>query len=361
MEWVAARWSRAGHRMNHKPERSDRLVDFLVNRGKELSPLLIVTHNFPDPDAMASAFALMHLARELAGIRSRIVYGGFIGRAENQTMASVLRIPLGPAMDRDFAGHKHIALVDAQPSFTNHCLPKGREVTLVIDHHRETRKVRAAAAFVQESYGATATILAESLLASGLSIPARIATALVYAIGSETQNLAGGAASRDIQAYVALFPHCDYRRLGEIQHPVRHPSFFFILSKALRQTFTFGEVMGVHLGNIPAPDVPAQIADLLLTHEGVKWVICTGRFGNHLFISLRTRNPRPHADQVLLQLVKNKGSAGGHGRIAGGSITMEEGLPDHKWAEEETDLTVRFLRRIGCRETITFHYPFAKA
>lgn len=235
------------------------------------------------------------------------------------------------------------------------------DVALVIDHHRRVRRARAAVAFIDETCGATATIVAEALVASGLSIPTRIATALVYAIGSETQNLAGGAGSRDIQAYVALFPHCDYRRLGEIQNPVRHQSFFFTLSKALRQTFTLGEVMGVHLGIIPAPDVPAQIADLLLTHKGVKWVICTGRFGNQLFVSLRTRSSRPQADQVLLKLLRKKGSAGGHGRIAGGSISMDEALPDHKWEEEETDLTVRFLRRLGYKDAISFHYPFAKA
>lgn len=347
--------------MSASAQPGERLVELLRARGKTLSPLLIVTHNHPDPDAMASAFAVQYLGRKLTGLRSRIVYGGIVGRAENQAMAQVLKIPLHPVRKEDFAHHKSIALVDTQPAFKNHCLPARRGADLVVDHHRAGRRPRSGEFLVDETSGATATILTEALLDSGVSIPPRLATALVYAIGSETQTLAAEAGGRDIQAYVALFPRCDLRRLARIQNPERHSSFFLTLARALRQTFVYEEVMGVHLGITLSSDVVAQIADLLLTHEGIRWVICTGRFGGRLVISLRTKNSRPLADHVLLGLVTRKGGAGGHGKIAGGSIPVGDDAPDHRWEEEETALTMRFLRRLGHRDAIEFHYPFAKA
>ena len=48
--------------------------------------LLILTHDNPDPDALASAFALLALAQSLDGVTARIGFGGFVGRAENRTM-----------------------------------------------------------------------------------------------------------------------------------------------------------------------------------------------------------------------------------------------------------------------------------
>lgn len=56
--------------------------------------LLIVVHDYPDPDALASALALAHLARRRHSRRTRITYGGLITRAENRTMVQQLRIKM---------------------------------------------------------------------------------------------------------------------------------------------------------------------------------------------------------------------------------------------------------------------------
>ena len=58
-----------------------KLIALLQSKGRDLSPLTILTHDYPDPDALASAWSLAHLAHALAKIRARIVYGGAIGRA----------------------------------------------------------------------------------------------------------------------------------------------------------------------------------------------------------------------------------------------------------------------------------------
>lgn len=70
-----------------------RLLGFLSKRRDSIFPLLILTHNYPDPDALAAAFALDCLA-EGYGIQTTIAYGGVIGRAENRAMVRILKIPV---------------------------------------------------------------------------------------------------------------------------------------------------------------------------------------------------------------------------------------------------------------------------
>jgi nanoRNase/pAp phosphatase (c-di-AMP/oligoRNAs hydrolase) len=72
-------------------EYARRLLRFLRRRRGGLSPLLILTHDFPDPDALASAFALQHVAQSAFQIQSRIVYGGELGRTEKKMMVRLLR------------------------------------------------------------------------------------------------------------------------------------------------------------------------------------------------------------------------------------------------------------------------------
>ena len=55
--------------------------------------LLIIPHNDPDPDAIASAVGLRYLVAELFGIKAKIRYHGIIGRAENRGPCSLSQTP----------------------------------------------------------------------------------------------------------------------------------------------------------------------------------------------------------------------------------------------------------------------------
>ena len=70
----------------------DRLLQ--VARGHKKA--LILTHDNPDPDSLASAVALAHLLETKAGVEARVGYGGIIGRAENIAFVKVLRLPVSP-------------------------------------------------------------------------------------------------------------------------------------------------------------------------------------------------------------------------------------------------------------------------
>ena len=181
---------------------------------------LVLTHDNPDPDALASAAALALVLRRRFKRRVTVAYGGMIGRAENREMVRALRLELSHLQHLKRADYRRFALVDCQPWTGNSQLPKEVVPDLVFDHH-PLRKATLAARFVdvRPRYGATATILAEYLEESGLEPPPGLATAMVYAIRSETQEFGREAAGPDHAAFDRLLPRM--RPPRAVAHPVR--------------------------------------------------------------------------------------------------------------------------------------------
>ena len=53
-------------------------------------PVLIVTHENPDPDALAAGKGLAALFEGTWGIPARMIYSGLVARAENKAMLKIL-------------------------------------------------------------------------------------------------------------------------------------------------------------------------------------------------------------------------------------------------------------------------------
>lgn len=337
-----------------------RLVKLLRERGRSLSPLTILTHDHPDPDALASAWALSLLAQGLGKIRTRIVYGGVIGRAENRVMSERLHVPARPLRKGELAGVPHLALVDTQPPFKNNRCPPRRIPDLILDHHPRHADTQADLALIDEGVGATTTVLVEALRESGLRVPRRLATAIVYGIGSETQNLGREATQRDMDAYQAFWPKANMRSLWRISFPQRTESFFRILAGGIRSAFVAGKVIGAHLGVVETPDRVAQMADFLLTLEGMRWSVVTARYHGRLHVSLRANDAGAEAGRLLKRLLGGGNRGGGHGMIAGGSLELGEDAAEMAWREAEDKVVTDFLASQGL-ESSQRSWPFRAA
>src|SRR5262249_31774218 len=87
-------------------------------------PLLILPHDNPDPDSLASAATLKYLVGKLLEKEAHIALGGIIGRAENRAMLTYLNINLVPVGEVCFDGAQ-VVLVDTQPGRNNNSLPDG--------------------------------------------------------------------------------------------------------------------------------------------------------------------------------------------------------------------------------------------
>ncbi|MDD5216536.1 MAG: DHH family phosphoesterase, partial [Candidatus Omnitrophica bacterium] len=211
-----------------------KILRFLEAKKESISPLLIVTHDYPDPDALASAFALQYLAENFYGVASKIVYGGIVGRVENRAMVGILKMPVHKLKAADFKKYNRVALVDTQPVFENNAFPKNRKATLVIDQHPSVERPAAELSIVDTECGATSTILAQCLLLLRIEIPVRIATALAYGILTDTMNLYRAKHAEVIDIYLDILSRSDLWVLAHIQNPPRSRRFFMTLGQGIQ-------------------------------------------------------------------------------------------------------------------------------
>jgi nanoRNase/pAp phosphatase (c-di-AMP/oligoRNAs hydrolase) len=312
--------------------------------------LLVLTHDNPDPDGLASAEGLRYLFQKRWGVRVRAAYGGIVGRAENQTMLKVLNLRVDPVEKIKLSSFSNIALVDTQPKAGNNSLPPWVNADLVIDHHPRRRGIIAPFVDVREQYGATSTIITEYLLQAGLEIPTPLATALFYGIASDTRHLGRQVTGADVKAYMSLFPLANMRRLSNIEFPPLPNSYFVNIDRALENAFTHRNIIGSRVGAVDNPDIIPEFADLLLRHERATWSICLGCWKGHLIVSVRTSNPRADAGRIVRRLIGKKGRAGGHGMMAAGRMSCPENDEQGLSALEEKIIR-RFLKALGKKES----------
>jgi nanoRNase/pAp phosphatase (c-di-AMP/oligoRNAs hydrolase) len=286
--------------------------------------VLILTHDHPDPDALASAWALGVLLRRHAGKRVQLAYSGIVGRAENRAMIRHLRIPILPLERKLLERAQAIALVDAQPATGNTFLPEGRLPHVVLDHHPMRPGTRRVAyAHVDPAVGATATLAAGYLEAAGIRPQRRLATALFYAIRTETQNLRREASPADARQFARLFPLVDNVALSQIELAPIPRAYFALMDQAIRNTRVYDRRVTVtRLGRVGSPDMVAQFADLLVRLEGVTWSVVMGRYRGAVLLSIRTDRVGAHAGGIVARIVAGEGSAGGHGMMAAGRVPV---------------------------------------
>ena len=290
--------------------------------------LLVITHNNPDPDALASGLALKMLAESRYGVPTTLCYGGMINRAENDKMVKVLDIPAVRFEAVDLQKFDRIAMVDTQPGRGNNPLSTKVPCHIVFDHHQSDRPVNAEVMIHSRKIGATATMLCELLQAAEVEIKPNLATALIYAIRTETQELRREAHERDVRAYLSLYPLASLRKIGEIAYPKLPHSYFEMLAVALRRAMIFRHIIFVPLGGVPLAEIVAETADFFLRHNRVTWVLVMGEFHGQFFFSLRTTHPQGHAYRMIQKILDDKINAGGHETYAGGRMALNGAAAD---------------------------------
>ncbi len=308
----------------------------------DLQNCLILVHNNPDPDAIASAVALRFLLQQLLGLETKIAYQGIIGRAENKTLVRYLENPLKRLSRLKSDKTTQYALVDTQPGAGNNPLPPTDHLVIVFDHHplREMTKT-ARFADVRPEVGATSSILTGYLKATGCDIPPPLATALFYGIKTDTMGLGRGTHQLDMMAICYLLPRIDPEALFQIEHAQVPVSYFRRLGEAFNNTWLYDHVIISFLGEMDYPDLTAETADMFLRVKGSRWVICMGSYQDEFILSIRTHNKRG-AGVLAQQLVGSKGVAGGHSSMAGGLIPLNSDSP----AELAKQITAQTLSHL---------------
>jgi len=322
-------------------------LEMLYKATGRRGPVLIMTHHNPDPDGLAAGYGLSVLLKQVWNIPSRLIYTGLVGRVENRAMLKYLTPDWRKVKSlRDIGSYSSIALVDTQPESGYNLLPKDIYPSMVFDHHQPNLSAMDKVKYIdlRPEIGATSTIIFQYLESAGVKLDLCLATALFYGLKTDTRGLSRITSKADEYAYFYLLAHVDHHKLSQVEQAQLPISYFRALDNALRSTMVYGKAVVTVMGHMHRPDLPAEIADLLIRLTGTKAALCMGRYDNTLNISLRTTTIYPYAGTIIHQVINGMGMSGGHRVMAGGQIPLSK---KSDTGIIETRVKEKFLQAMG--------------
>jgi nanoRNase/pAp phosphatase (c-di-AMP/oligoRNAs hydrolase) len=319
----------------------------LLRSVEDADEVLVLTHDNPDPDAIAAAAGLGFLLERAAGVTTTLAFGGIVGRAENRALIEELGVDFRRIETVEIPASTLVALVDTQPRTGNNSLPEGRIASVVVDHH-PLRPETSASSFVdvRPDYGASCSMLVEYLRAVKLEPDRRLATALFYGIQSETMDLGREVSAADVSASIYLYPRSDPGSISRIRHARVPASYLGSLHEAIQEARRYDGIVRVSMGRLAYPDMVAEVADLFMRVEGTDWTLATGRYQGELLLSLRTYDPDGNAGRIVRNAIGDRGTAGGHGTLAGGQVPVK-GMGEAEVEELTGEIFARILEELG--------------
>lgn len=307
----------------------DRFVDALVDRNE----VTVLMHPNPDPDAIACAVAVEHLANDV-GTETTLLYPGQIRHQENRAMETILDLDLERIEQPG-------DLVDGAVVLVDHNEPRGFvgaesvDPYAIVDHHPGSGE-GSAFTDIRTNYGACASILAEYLRGRGwtadgdrnhdeMAIPSSLATALMYGIQADTRNLTRGCSSWEFEAASFLYPAVDPDSLERIATPPVDGETLEVKARAIHNLDHQRSFVVSNVGVVSNVDAIAQAAEELLRLEGVTAVVVAGEKDGMLHLSGRSRDDRVHMGKALRAVVSDipMSDAGGHARMGGGQVSVQ--------------------------------------
>lgn len=303
--------------------------------------VLILLHNDPDPDAMASGLALRNV---LHRDRRTAVMAALEGvtRPENQRMMNLLDIQVELATPDQVSAFDRVAMVDVQPHYFGGAINK---VDLVIDHHPEQPGYTAVYKDIRPHYGSTSTIMTEHLRAIDANISERTATALLYAIKSDTLFFNRQANRVDIDAFSYLYPLADATLIRKMEGAEITMDRLEYVVKAKQHGRLEEQVFCTFLGVLPREDFIPYVADFYLQLENVKWTVVSGIVSESLVLSVRNLGYSRNAGEFVRRYFNDIGSAGGHRSMAKAVVPLRAFR--HKFGNLQADeFTDRLLQLV---------------
>jgi nanoRNase/pAp phosphatase (c-di-AMP/oligoRNAs hydrolase) len=281
--------------------------------------VLILLHNDPDPDALASGLALRNLLRRT---KTTAIIGAVQGvtRPENLRMANMLDIHVEPVTPASFGAFDRVATVDVQPHYFGGMLDRA---DLVIDHHPEQPGYSAVFKDIRADYGSTSTILTEHLRAVDVNISERTATAMLYAIKSDTLFFARHTNRVDLEAFTFLYPLADAALIRKMEGAEITLERLDYVTRASQNGILREQVFTSFIGDAPREDFIPYTADFFLQLEDVKWTILAGVVGTTLIVSVRNLGYSRNAGEFVKRWFADIGSAGGHRAMAKAVVPIE--------------------------------------
>ncbi|OPX64125.1 MULTISPECIES: DHH family phosphoesterase [unclassified Methanoregula] len=320
---VVARQAVLQVKKQHASRISQRLFSLLAGWEGTLG---IITHNNPDPDAIASAVALAEIARAAnpKTLATRIFYDGTIGHQENRTFVNLLDIKMEHLTPEALSQCSHLAMVDCPGPGSNNDVPPQTRIDIVIDHHRDGKHPAAGGSFsdIRPGAGSTASILTQYLQELDVPVDKRVATALLYGIRTDTREFRRNVTPQDLGYAGFLLPLTDAGLLDKIMSPSMSQETLDVIGTAITKRRIQSGYLFANVGYVMNRDALPQAADILITLEGVNTALVYGITDTAIVISARNRDVRLHIGNALSEAFGEMGDAGGHPNMAAATLPL---------------------------------------
>jgi len=297
----------------------------------------IQMHNFPDPDAIASAFGLQELLK-YRGIEATICYKGKIERYSTEKMCRVLGIEIENIEDiaQILSEKDEVLLVDAQKGNSNIINITGEEI-ICIDHHPTFEQQEYRFADIRPEVGACASMIAQYFMENEIPMDSRIATALSFGIRMDTKNLSRGVSKLDMEMLYQMFDLCDRNVIHNLENSNLYFEDLLAYSKAIYSIQVYDNVSFADTGRDCPEGLIASVSDFMLALVEVTFSIVYSRKSDGIKLSVRSEGSMMDAGKIVREALEGIGNGGGHAEMAGGFVPFTGG-------DAEADLMIKNIQ-----------------
>lgn len=293
----------------------DSLCDILKDAPDEI---FIQPHNVPDPDAIASSFGLRYLLKT-RGIKTEIVYDQEMEKANSLQMLDVFNISMTLAHKVATLGEEDwVILVDGQKGNSNLTDLPTEEVA-VIDHHEYRGPQDYKFEDVRPNVGSCSAIIAQYFFENEITPPMPEATALMYGILIDTNNLSRGVSELDLEMLYKLYAHADMPLINRLKGSEISLNDLYIYADAFKTVELFQRIGFLRIDRAN-DSLMGAAADIVLSTEEIDVVVAYTQKPEGIKLSIRSEVSNVNAAELVQHLVENLGVGGGHPHMAGGFI-----------------------------------------
>lgn len=315
------------------------ILDF-INDIKNEKRIIIQTHNFPDHDAIATAYGLSMLLFEY-GINTHIIYKGEIQRNSLIRMIESLNIKINKYDEFNLREEDKIIIVDGCKGNSNVEELCGEEIA-VIDHHDVDKPENVKYVDIRREYGACSTIIFSYYMELNKNIPKSVATALIIGLNMDTANLTRGVSEDDIIAFYTLYLKADITLVSSVLRnciKIQELNFYKFLFDKIKIK---SEIAFCYFENGCNQNLLGILGDFLLSLEEVNFVILCAKNNGVVNFSIRSEKSELNAANIIKKSLSGIGFGGGHSDMAGGVIK------DISKFDEEKIYTI-FMETLGVK------------
>ena len=294
-------------------------IQGLIKHLQKEKLVYIQTHNYPDHDAVASAFGLQYLFSQFA-IKSKIIYVGSINRDSLIWMIDKLSIEIFNSDDfPEMVAEDQIVIVDGCKGNKNVLDLIGDEVA-VIDHHKVEADKLEDVRFkdIKDYLGSCSALIASYYDELRVDIPESVATAFLIGINMDTSNLTRAVHQTDLKYFYELYFKADtnfvnftlrnFLGLDDLSHYK-----YLVDNIRVKEEVAFCYFKdGCNINTL------GVLSDFVLALKEVDLVTLCASNNNKINFSLRNENDNWNASAIVQEMLKNLGNGGGHSHMAGG-------------------------------------------